>query len=243
MARLARKNLQSSFLHIIVQGINRTYIFQDNTLKLAYKSILKKNLAQTNVKIIAYCIMDNHAHILIHSENVDEISQIMSKTNTSFAMLYNKLNSRVGYVFRNRYYVQMILTQQQLYNCIAYIHKNPLAAGIVKTLSEYKYSSYSEYIHEKDLITSESINLALGCTKNYIEIFNEIHKITDIEDIKDIIENYQNPNNIIKEYLISTSKNLEEIKSDSKLLAELLIRLRHLSRTLSKRNGKTFKFK
>lgn len=240
MPRLARKNLESSFLHLIVQGINRTYIFQDDALKSLYKNTLKKNLSETNVQVLAYCIMDNHAHLLVHSEHINEVSEIMRKTNTAYAMVYNKINKRVGYVFRNRYYVQMILDERQLYNCIAYIHKNPLKAGIVKSLSDYKYSSYTEYLHKKDLLTSESIKLALGSDKNYFDIFNEIHKIQDIEDIKDIVEDFKNADDIINEYLTETSKKLEEIKLDTKLLAELLVRLRHSARSFFKKYGENF---
>jgi len=144
-------------------------------------------------------------------------------------MSYNKRNNRVGYVFRNRYYSQMITNEAQLYNCISYIHYNPLKAGIVKKLSEYKYSSYSEFLQKKDLITPEGISLVFGSSKNYLEIFNEIHKPKDIEDIKDIVEEYQTPIKIINEYLTESSKTLEEIKTDHKKLGELLFRLRHLA--------------
>ena len=150
MPRIARKNLSSSYMHIIVQGINKEYIFSDNHLKDAYKSILKKNLSKTNINILAYCIMNNHAHILVHSTNIQEITKLMQKTNTSYAKLYNKNKQRVGYVFRNRYYSQMILDKNHLYNCIAYIHNNPVKANIVNKLSSYLYSSYSEYLGNKD---------------------------------------------------------------------------------------------
>ena len=77
MPRLARKYLESNYFHIIIQGINREYIFEDNNLKEAYLNILKKNLKETNVNILAYCIMDNHAHFLIYSEDTTEISKLM----------------------------------------------------------------------------------------------------------------------------------------------------------------------
>lgn len=242
MARLARKDLPSPFLHIIVQGINREYIFKENKLKLIYKSMLKKNLLNTSIKILAYCIMDNHAHILMYSENINEISQVMLKTNTSYAMLYNRNNHRVGYVFRSRYYTQSILNEHHLFNCISYIHQNPSKAGIVKDFSEYKYSSYLEFLYKKDLITSESIKLIFGSSEKYIDTFNEIHKIEDIEDIKDIIEDFQDPYQVINKYLEHTSKTLQEIKQDSNLLAELLIQLRHTARSFFKRYGKTSKY-
>lgn len=100
MPRLARKNLRSNYLHIIVQGIDRKYIFNSDRLKKEYKSILKRNLNKTNINMLAYCIMDNHAHMLIYSEKIEEITKLMQRTNTSYVRLYN----RVGYVFRDRYY-------------------------------------------------------------------------------------------------------------------------------------------
>ena len=131
MPRIARKNLDCSYLHIIVQGINKEYIFNEESLKCLYKSILKKYLLESNICILAYCIMDNHIHILMHSNDIKEISKLMHKTNTSYAKAYNKYKKRVGYVFRDRFYSQMILSEQQLYNCIVYIHNNPVKANIV----------------------------------------------------------------------------------------------------------------
>jgi len=55
--------------------------------------------------------MDNHAHILIFSERIEYMIQMMRRVNTSYAMLYNSQNKRVGYAFRDRYYTQMILTE------------------------------------------------------------------------------------------------------------------------------------
>lgn len=176
MARVARKDLESNYLHITIQGINKEYIFQDNNLKDAYLNILKKNLKETEISILAYCIMDNHAHFLVHCENIKEVSKFMQKNNTSFAILYNKLNNRVGYVFRNRYSTQMILSEVQLFTCLAYIHNNPVKAHIVDNPKKYLYSSYLQYLNPKELITEKSIKLVFGSSENYIDIFNKIHK-------------------------------------------------------------------
>ena len=50
--------MESSFIHIIVQGINKEYIFQNDLLKEAYLNILKKNISGTDIKVIAYCVQD-----------------------------------------------------------------------------------------------------------------------------------------------------------------------------------------
>jgi len=227
MPRLARKHSKGSFIHIIVQGINKEYIFQNNLLKEAYLSILIKNIKETNVKIISYCVMDNHMHVLIHYENINDVSKVMQKTNGAYAKLYNKNNNRVGYVFRNRYYSQMILNKKQLYNCIVYIHKNPLKANITNKLQEYTYSSYKEYLGEKKIISEDALKLIFSDTTDFIDKIKTIHKIKDITDIKDIVEDYKDSTLIIDEYLKEKKQTIFEIKKNKKLLSELLFRLRY----------------
>lgn len=229
MPRQARKFIKSAFLHIIVQGINREFIFKEDDLKDAYKYILKKNLSQSKVTVLAYCIMDNHAHLLLYSENINEITKLMQKTNTSYAKMYNKTKNRIGYVFRDRYYTQMILTEEQLCNCISYIHNNPIKAGIVNNKLEYKLSSYNEYLSNKEIITQKSIELVFGSSKNYMEQFKEIHKKEDVEDIMDIIDEIKESKKIIEIYEKECNKKLEEIIKDEKLFCELLLQLRHYS--------------
>ena len=226
MPRIARKNLESSYFHVITQGINREYIFSKNNLKEKYKNILKEKLAETNIKVLAYCIMDNHAHMLIYSEKIDEMKKMMQKINTKYAMIYNKVNNRVGYVFRDRYYTQTILTEQQLMKCVVYIHNNPIKANIVSRREEYAYSSYKEYVIKRDIITDESIKLLFGDTENYREIFDEMHKSEDINDIAEVKEN-MNSEDILQMYLKKHSTSIEKVVEDKNLFCELLLEMRH----------------
>ena len=230
MPRYARKYIETNYLHVIVQGIDRHYIFNNDDLKNAYKSILKKKLSESDVKILAYCIMDNHVHLLLYSERIEEISKLMQKTNTSFAKLYNKLNNRVGYVFRDRYYSQIIKSEIQLFNCLVYIHNNPVKANIVNDMKNYKYSSYIEYVKRKELISKEGIELLFGNSSNYIDIFNKIHNNAEIENIIDVYDDYYNSQYIINEFIHKTNKTLEEIKNEENIFAKLLIELRHKGR-------------
>lgn len=242
MPRLARKDLKSSYCHVIVQGINKEYIFKEDYLKDAYKNLLKRNLEEIDVKILSYCIMDNHAHLLIYSDKIEYMTELMRKVNTSYAMLYNSMKNRVGYVFRDRYYTQMILSEDQLLNCIAYIHYNPVNAKMVLKMNEYQYSSYREYIGKKDLITKEGIKLVFGSSKNYIETFKEIHKKKEIEDIIDIVEK-ETCEKVIEDFLREKGKKLEEIKQSNEELKELLLKLRHNGRSTFKKNGKNIEYK
>ena len=173
MPRTARKLIGSAYMHNMVQGIKKEYIFKKITQKNKYIELLKKYSQKYNIKIIAYCIMDNHAHILTYSENINNISLFMKGTNTEYATYYNKSNNRVGYVFRNRFNSKIIYNQEYLLKCIKYIHMNPVKAGITKKEEEYKFSSYCYYINKKNE-NSEILNLVFKSKGNFIHEYNNI---------------------------------------------------------------------
>lgn len=146
MPRISRKCYESDFFHVMVQGIDREFIFNNDYFKEKYLSFLQEASQKHQVKIIAYCMMDNHAHILVYTPEIDKLSDMMESTNTKFAILYNKRCNRCGYVFRDRYRCENILSQAHLEICIRYIHRNPIKAGICEFEWQYPYSSYNLFV-------------------------------------------------------------------------------------------------
>ena len=102
MARGPRKHINMSFYHIMVQGINKEYIFNKDEDKRQYLKFINKVKGKNDIYIISYCIMDNHVHILIKEDSIECISRFMHKVNTLYAIYFNKKYNRVGYVFRDR---------------------------------------------------------------------------------------------------------------------------------------------
>jgi REP element-mobilizing transposase RayT len=90
MARIARKYYDTSFYHIMVQGIEKKLIFSKLCFKEKYRELIIKCAKLYDVSIIAYCIMDNHAHILIHTNNLMSMTRLMSSSNTSYGKYFNK---------------------------------------------------------------------------------------------------------------------------------------------------------
>lgn len=174
MPRKSRKLLGDILCHHMVQGINKEYIFETNEEKEKYLKLLKKYYIEFKIDVIAYCIMDNHAHMLLHSDRIENISNFMQKINSIYAMDYNKSKNRVGYVFRNRFESVPILKREQMYTCIKYIHMNPVKSHIVKKENEYKYSSYNDYIKKEGFINNRILEFVFSSTKNYIEKFQSI---------------------------------------------------------------------
>jgi len=222
MPRKARKMSESNYHHIIVQGINKEYIFKRSEEIEKFKETIILKRKEANIEILGYCIMNNHAHFLIFSKTNEEISKFMQKVNTSYSKYYNRLNKRVGYVFRDRYYSQDILSHMQLYNCLRYIHNNPVKAGISR-IENYKYSSYNEFLGKREIITNEGVKLLFGTVEDNKEEFYKIHQSKVYEDEgfydlkeKDILE-------LIRDFEKQYGIPIKELKNDKQRLKEIIM--------------------
>lgn len=145
MPRVARQCRKSLYYHIMVQGINREYIFDNNMYKSIYLKLIYENLEKFDISIIAYCVMSNHTHLILKCNDISKISKFMHDVNLKFAFIYNKDKNRVGYVFRDRFKAEPILDLYYLLNCIKYVHMNPVKAKICVSQSDYYFSSYNNH--------------------------------------------------------------------------------------------------
>lgn len=223
MPRKARNQLVGNFLHIMIQGINKEYILEKDIYKRKYIEVVSKYARENNIKIVAYCIMGNHVHLLVYTESVKSLSKFMHDANTDYGKYYNFVNNRVGFVFRNRYHTQEIINEEHLIACVNYIHKNPVKAEMVKHESQYKYSSYNEYLRKNKIISNECIEFLFGTSNKdeYIADFIKLHEagdkyffIDDEIDYKKIIQDYKAANVSNDEIIINLRKiyNLSERK-------------------------------
>ena len=144
MPRFSRESINTTYFHVMTQGIDKKYIFNEPAEIKFYIKIMYELLKEHNVKIIAYCIMNNHAHMLIKTDQITELSKYMQRLNSKYAVYYNKIHSRVGYVFRDRFKSQGIYDEKQFYNCIKYIYDNPVKARMCKMPEYYPYSNYKK---------------------------------------------------------------------------------------------------
>ena len=214
MPRIPREDVETSFFHIMTQGINKNYIFDDPVDIKYYINIMYELQQEYKLNIIAYCIMNNHAHFLMEVDKIEELSKFMQRLNLKYGLYYNRKYSRVGFVFRNRYKSEGIYNEEHLYNCIQYIYDNPVKAGICKKASEYPYSNYKE------------INVQTNNSYVYIETEEERKK-----EIREVIDRFCKTNGIMKDKL---KENREKLKEMICLLRdEYKISFRNISKELN----------
>lgn len=217
MPRKPRKTLGSLVVHNISQGINKEFIFEQPSNKNKYIELMKKYSEKFNVIVIAYCIMGNHCHLLLYSESMENISKFMKEVNALYAMYYNRKNERVGYVFKYRFKSVPIYSEKQLFQCMKYIHMNPVKAKIVMKESEYMFSSYNDYLNKTGFINSQVLKLVFGGEENYLQ------KLISIQYNNLNIDNQELClDNALKEFLKKEGISKDTIKKSSILIKKFL---------------------
>jgi putative transposase len=113
------------------------------------------------VELLAYCIMPNHFHLMVHNIAKDGLSRFMKAISTNYAMYYNYEYKRVGPLFQG-VYKAIAINNEQYYKWITrYIHRNPKAElARDQPLWSYEFSSYPSYIGlwKADWLNSDEIS-------------------------------------------------------------------------------------
>lgn len=144
MPRRPREKSQSGVYHIMWRGVNRQEIFHDDGDRKKYMYILEKYKTQSQMKMYAWCLMNNHVHLLI-KEGHEDISSTMKRIGVSYAMYYNWKYQTTGHLFQGRFRSEKVETLPYLQTVIRYIHQNPVKAGMASSPENWKWSSYTEY--------------------------------------------------------------------------------------------------
>lgn len=222
--RLSRKDYAASFFHVMVQGHNKEYIFKKDKSKKKYLKLMKEN--EKEIEILAYCIMENHVHMLIYTSKIDNMSKFMHKVNSEYAMYYNYIEKgRVGSVYRDRYKSEPIYDERYFFKCINYIHKNPVKANIVPKCEKYEYSSYNDYINKIGCAKKEILKKVFD-NQNYIEVLNMYNKNVNL--FLDI-EKENKIDDAINDYLEITNKKIIQILDDEKNLKKIIMHIKNIT--------------
>lgn len=156
-----RKWYSGANYHVTARGNNKNKIFRDKSDFLHYLTLLVEALKYyeyDEYKIICYCLMSNHVHILIKTEERAP-GQFIGRVHSKYARYYNKKYDYIGHLFQNRYYSEIIKNDSQMLETSRYIHLNPVRASMVSKAEEYIWSSYSMYIGYKkeEIISSDNV--------------------------------------------------------------------------------------
>lgn len=135
MPRQARLDAPGTLHHVIIRGIEKRRIFDDDEDKHGFLSRLDGLVTETGTRIYAWSLLTKHAHLLLRTSSYG-LPRFMRRLLTGYVVTYNLRHHRHGHLFQNRYH--SIVCDEDVYfrELVRYIHLNPLRAGLVKTIAE-----------------------------------------------------------------------------------------------------------
>ena len=156
MARRAREASETGIYHIMIRGIDRQLIFNDDEDCERMLQILADVKDVSGCEIYAYCLMSNHGHFLIKAVK-ENAAQIFKRIGVKYVYWYNVKYNRVGHLFQDRFLSEPVNDDKYLLSVLRYIHQNPVKADICTEVSDYKWSSYREYTGKSSIIDTEFV--------------------------------------------------------------------------------------
>ena len=164
MPRRKRETSPTGFYHWIARGINRKNLFHGTRDYDFFINLLKEYSNKFEAQIYHYCLMTNHVHLLIHTEELDPLIRFSHYVKRKYAYYQSKAYHISGATFERMYRSKPVGQDVYLLECARYIDRNPLRAGMVRDPGEYRYGSYHCYAHgtENDLITKSPAYLELA---------------------------------------------------------------------------------
>ena len=150
MPRAGRIYIEDGVFHVMTRGNNKQHVFRDKRDFAIYKDILARLKQEQPFNLYHYCLMSNHIHMIIETNEKTKLSKLMKRINLSYYHHYRKRYGYAGHFWQDRFKSLLIEKEPYLLACGIYIERNPARAKMVKQAEQYPHSSYNYYAYGKD---------------------------------------------------------------------------------------------
>lgn len=179
MGRQPRRASESAHYHVTLRGAGRRILFEDDNDRRKFLHSVVRSFANHDVSLYAWCLMDNHVHLLL-SAKLDHLSAAMQSICTSYAMYFNGRYGHVGPVFQGRFASNPVNSDSHLLQTMRYIHLNPRDRQ--ENPFNYVWSSYQQYLGKPGIChTSKLLDIIGG--KDAFVSFHDTQDAISIVDM------------------------------------------------------------
>jgi len=156
MARIPRVVIPGCPHHVINRGNRRQIVFFSQSDKRFFYDLLKQECDRAGISIWAYCLMDNHFHLIAVPDREDALAKGIGETDRRYSLFINIRNDWKGHLWQERF-DSYPMGENYLYSAVRYVERNPVRAGIVKKAEDYHWSSAKAHVyHEEDKLLSDN---------------------------------------------------------------------------------------
>jgi len=146
MPRIARIIAPGYPHHITQRGNNRATVFFDDDDRQVYLKLLACYAQKHHIQIWAWCLMNNHIHLLAVPGTESSLARGIGLTNQMYTQYLNRKLKQSGRIWQNRFFSCVVENEQYLWAVARYIERNPLKAGLAELVEEYRWSSARAHV-------------------------------------------------------------------------------------------------
>lgn len=191
MPRCARIIFPGATVHVVHRGNNRAQCFISEEDRSFYLYQLGRKLPGSDCLLHAYCLMDNHVHLLLTTGAAKGCAVLMKSVAQLYAQYFNKAQRRTGYLWEGRFKSCLVQAEHYALACYRYVEMNPVRAGMVGVAGDFRWSSFRANAHgeECSLIEPHTEYQRLGATASerqaaYRDLFGTAAAAAPLEEIR-----------------------------------------------------------
>lgn len=133
--------------HIVQRGNRQQAIFHGDEDRNAYLTLMKPALERHGTRCLAWCLMDNHVHLILRPESVDGLRAPLASVHTAYSQRINRRLGASGHLFQGRF-ASYAMDDAHLMAAVRYVENNPVKAGAVAAAEEWRWSSARAHLGE-----------------------------------------------------------------------------------------------
>ena len=170
MPRTRRLTHAAFIYHVFNRAARGTRLFDSRDDYAEFQRLMQKARARTPIRILAYCLMPNHWHLLLWPRNQGDLSHYMKWLCTTHASRWNKAHEMTGRgaVYQSRFKSVPIEQELNLLRVWRYVERNPLTAGLVDAAETWRWGSLWDRVKASEFVDRGPVPLP----DNWIELVN-----------------------------------------------------------------------
>ena len=135
--------------HVVQRGTDRQTVFFTQRDRQVYLNMLAEQSRLAHVRVLAYCLMTNHIHLVVVPEEADSLALCIQRVHGRYAQYLNTRRQRSGHLWQNRFF-SCPLDERHLWIALGYVERNPVRAGMVARAADHQWSSAAAHLGKRD---------------------------------------------------------------------------------------------
>lgn len=145
MPRMARVIVPGVAHHVTQRGNRGEKVFFSDADRRRYLELLREYADKHRLQILAYCLMDNHVHLVVVPESLTALAAALKPVHLRYAQHVNWTHNQTGRLWQGRFF-SCSLDEAHCLTAIRYVERNPVRAGLVKEAEAYPFSSAAAHV-------------------------------------------------------------------------------------------------